>query len=82
MFKRQKKTRITDVDINRKEDTLYLVREYQSSGEDRTVAIFVSLDSAKQALEMIRKNRKISKNKFYEIENFHYVEHQNSLVGK
>ena len=82
MFKRRKKTRITDVDINRKEDRLYLIREYQSSGEDRTVAIFVSPDSAKQALQKIQNNRKISKNKFYEIENFYYVEHQNSLIGK
>ena len=83
MFKRRKKQRnLADVDIDRDTGGLYLVREYEPTGVDRTVAIFVSKASAEHALDMIKKNTKLAKKNYYEIESFNYVEHKNSLVAK
>lgn len=83
IFKRKKKTNLTDVDINRNESTLYLIREYSNViNEDRTVAIYVNQKSAQIALKAIKKNRQISRGNTYTIETFNFVEHKNSLVGK
>lgn len=85
LFKRKKKkTSITDVDIDRSEGVMYLVREYAKKieGEDRTVSMYISRRSAEKALHIIKSNRKLSRNNHYVIEEFHYIEHKNSLVGK
>lgn len=81
-LRKHKKTSITEVDINRNESTLYILREHSSIiGEDRTLAIYVSIRAAERALHMIKKNKKISRGKRFVIEEFNFVEHKNSLVG-
>ena len=83
VFKRRRTTNITDVDINRNEGVLYFVREYSNIiNEDRTVAVYVSRESAEKALRAIRKHKDISRGKNFRIEEFNFIEHKNSLVGK
>lgn len=83
VFRRKRTTNITDVDINRNEGVLYFVREYSNIiNEDRTVAVYVSRESAEKAVRAIRKHKDISRGKNFRIEEFNFIEHKNSLVGK